>query len=81
MKAMVNIISGVEGQCLSINNYRVAGPKPWGGGKIIKEWKVETKDIIHAINCGLNPIAKPVKSLSEEIDVLIKFLDTSKPVL
>lgn len=32
--------SGVEGNSLYINDYRICGPKPWGGGKIIKEWNI-----------------------------------------
>lgn len=42
--------AGVEGPSLYINNYRVCGPKPWGGGKVIKEWKdAEKGDILHAL--------------------------------
>ena len=44
----VCVISGVEGNCLSINYRRVAGAKPWGGGKIITKWNVTVKDIIEA---------------------------------
>jgi len=42
----VDIIGGVEGPCLSVNDYRVAGPKPWGGGKITRSWTVTIKDLI-----------------------------------
>lgn len=29
------LIDGCEGYCLSFNDYRIAGPKPWGGGKVL----------------------------------------------
>ncbi len=41
----VGIIEGVEGLCVAINDVRVAGRKPWGGGKVIKEWQIPKKDI------------------------------------
>ena len=50
MKYMkIDYIKGVEGDSISINEYRVAGPKPWGGGKIIKSWKATVEDILIAI--------------------------------
>ena len=30
--AQFELIDGCEGYCLGFNDYRVAGPKPWGGG-------------------------------------------------
>ena len=45
----IEVIRGVEGDALSINDYRVAGPKPWGGGTIIKKWSVEIIDLQKAI--------------------------------
>jgi len=30
------IVRGVEGDCLVLDNTRICGPKPWGGGRIIK---------------------------------------------
>ena len=35
----IEILHGVEGNCVVINNRRVAGNKPWGGGSIIGEYK------------------------------------------
>ena len=34
-------VSGVEGNSIYLNDERIAGPKPWGGGKVLKEWKVD----------------------------------------
>jgi hypothetical protein len=42
-------VSGVEGPSLYINNYRVSGPKPWGGGTTVREWKTTLRDILIAI--------------------------------
>ena len=35
------VIRGVEGDCLVLDGMRIAGPKPWGGGRVIKEWNVK----------------------------------------
>lgn len=44
------IIQGVEGPSLYLNGFRVAGPKPWGGGKVLYEWTVEGEDLLAALN-------------------------------
>lgn len=41
----IQIIGGVEGECLAINDTRVAGPKPWGGGSILKTWNVPVEKL------------------------------------
>ena len=33
------VISGVEGCCLALDDARIAGPKPWGGGTVIHVWE------------------------------------------
>lgn len=43
------MIAGVEGNSICINNYRVTGPKAWGGGRIIKSWNAESDDIAESI--------------------------------
>lgn len=39
----------VQGQfghvALYLNNYRIAGEKPWGGGKALRTWKVDEASI------------------------------------
>jgi len=42
----IEIISGVEGSCLALNDTRIAGPKPWGGGKVIYSFKVPVDTFI-----------------------------------
>lgn len=35
--------------CVYLNDYRIAGGKPWGGGNIQKTWRVTLKDIASAV--------------------------------
>lgn len=32
------VIRGVEGPCLTLDDIRIAGPKAWGGGTVIHAW-------------------------------------------
>lgn len=41
----IEIIKGVEGLCIGIDDRRICGPKPWGGGKVINSWEIEPTDI------------------------------------
>lgn len=36
----IMVVKGVEGPSLYINDYRIIGNKPWGGGTTFHEWKV-----------------------------------------
>lgn len=45
----IELIQGVEGLCLSLNDYRIAGPKPWGGGKVIHKWHVTESTLQRAL--------------------------------
>lgn len=45
----MELIHGVEGDCISLNNYRIAGPKPWGGGQVTRAWRVSVADLQRAI--------------------------------
>ena len=35
--------------CVYLNNHRVAGGKPWGGGKISASWRISLKDLQAAL--------------------------------
>ena len=48
-KVQIDYVSGPTGPSLYINDYRVAGPKPWGGGKVLKSWKTDSKDILDSL--------------------------------
>ncbi|MBW1249016.1 hypothetical protein I7860_20265 [Pseudomonas tolaasii] len=51
---LVEVVSGVEGPSLSIGDFdtgeRVAGPKPWGGGRTIHKFQVKAADLIRLAN-------------------------------
>lgn len=70
MLTEIYIIEGVEGKAVALGDYRVAGPKPWGGGKIVKKWHVSVKDILCALNNIYNPAHQPKKTELEELTVL-----------
>lgn len=59
-------VAGVEGNSIYLNDFRIAGPKPWGGGKILKEWKVDLSDILEAT--ALLALLKPVQETLEMAD-------------
>ena len=44
----LEIVEGPEGLCVTLNDYRIAGPKPWGGGKVIKSFTVANDDLERA---------------------------------
>jgi len=38
----IEIIQGVGGLCITINDYRICGNKAYGGGTVLKTWKIPT---------------------------------------
>ena len=63
----IAVCKGVEGPSVYINNYRVAGNKPWGGGKTIHSFKAEKSNIFHALK-----IEQILKEKDDEIERLRK---------
>lgn len=43
------IVNGVEGTAVYLNDFRIAGPKPWGGGTVVKQWDITPEDLESAI--------------------------------
>jgi hypothetical protein len=41
----IEVVAGVEGPSLYINQYRIVGNKPWGGGRVLRSWKVSAGDL------------------------------------
>lgn len=39
--SVFEIVRGVEGDCLVLDGTRICGPKPWGGGRIIKTFHTD----------------------------------------
>lgn len=42
-------VQGVEGNSVYLNDRRIAGPKPWGGGKVLWRQKCEIGDVLNAL--------------------------------
>jgi hypothetical protein len=55
----IDEIKGCEGNCITMNDYRVAGPKPWGGGIVVKNWVASVDDVIRALRD--NDVVKVVR--------------------
>lgn len=49
-KVKIEVVAGVEGKCLYINDYRVAGPKPWGGGTAIASFEIDNEKLKKALS-------------------------------
>jgi len=45
----IEMVEGVEGPSLYLNGYRIAGPKPWGGGTLSRKWRTSKKNIERAL--------------------------------
>ena len=41
--SLFEVIAGVEGPCLALDGTRIAGPKPWGGGRVVEEFETEER--------------------------------------
>lgn len=67
-KVDVEIIRGVGGFCVAVNGTRIAGQKPWGGGKVVASWEVAAGDIRDAL-----PAAPPEAPASETAEPALTF--------
>ncbi len=45
----IDVVLGVEGKSLYIDDYRVSGSKPLGGGKVIYSFSINIKELRNAI--------------------------------
>ena len=52
----IMVLQGSEGKSLYINDYRVSGPKPWGGGKTIFEADVTKDELYQALGISTENI-------------------------
>jgi hypothetical protein len=48
-KVVFKLIDGVEGMSLYLNDQRIAGPKPWGGGTVMKTWHTSANEILQIL--------------------------------
>lgn len=70
----IEIIQGVEGFCIGVNNYRLVGPKPWGGGTVVKRWNVSLADLGRAIP----ELSATIDAQATEIAALRRALDAKE---
>lgn len=47
------VLSGPEGPSLYVNDYRVAGNKPWGGGREMASFVVPTEMFLRDLRAAL----------------------------
>ena len=83
-KVLFEVISGVEGKCLSIAKnkdcgYRIAGPKPHGGGRVTESWWVNAHELFRELlsiapdSCQeLEQLRSQVSALQAEVEGLRK---------
>lgn len=48
----IKLVNGVEGNSIYLNDTRICGSKPWGGGSVVKEWTTSIYEIEMAL--GIN---------------------------
>lgn len=36
----LTLLSGPHGPTILLNGHRIAGPKPWNGGTVMREWEI-----------------------------------------
>lgn len=62
----LELIGGVEGDCIALNSRRIAGPKPWGGGAVKERWRVRVGDLVRAIpGLRYDPPSEPTNERRE----------------
>ena len=48
----LELVAGVEGPSIYLNDERIAGPKPWGGGRITKSYQIKRAQLREILNRG-----------------------------
>ena len=48
----VTVVAGPMGYALYVNDVRVDGQKPWGGGKVVEDFRPLVKDVRAALKGG-----------------------------
>jgi hypothetical protein len=50
---LIEVVAGPEGPCLCIGDgdagYRLAGPKPWGGGRVVHRFEVRIDELTREV--------------------------------
>jgi hypothetical protein len=48
------LVTGPAGLTLYINEVRVAGQKPWGGGRMLEDWRLDLEDVYAALQTSVS---------------------------
>ena len=64
--------SGVEGPSLYIDNLRVAGNKPWGGGRFLGQWETTPRAVLTALGGSATRAALAGLDASEAVPVEVR---------
>lgn len=72
----INIVSGCEGEALYINDYRVSGPKPWGGGRVVKCFETTKNDILRSLDLPTYQEVQVFKAQLAELKELLRECQT-----
>ena len=48
-KLKIEVVSGVEGKSVYLDDFRIAGNKPWGGGDVVSKFSTTAEDVLLAI--------------------------------
>jgi hypothetical protein len=54
----IEIVAGRGGTCVVIDDYRVCGSKPWGGGSVVQSWTVPEAELMRALKIE-RPVTDP----------------------
>lgn len=63
----VCLVQGVEGPSCYINDHRVCGNKPWGGGRTLFDKDISINEVIKAIGIEQLKEFYPPQPLSEDV--------------
>ena len=62
----VEIIKGVEGLSVCIDDTRICGSKPWGGGTVIAKWDKVPKEYLEEVLVNVIDLQAENKKLKEQ---------------
>ena len=74
----VEIIKGVEGLSVCIDDTRICGSKPWGGGTVIAKWDKVPKEYLEEVLVNVIDLQAENKKLKEQqltVDTIEKVFD------
>lgn len=74
------LCQGVEGPCVYLNDLRIAGPKPWGGGKTVNRWRVRRGDVFNALDDTLTiPPLDPEPARENDLSHALELIRIPRP--